>query len=209
MVRQNKKSVRYGKKSPALSNHMNDHDATENGLLPRTDLELVREARHGDMDAFHGLVDRYASYLYGLAVSLIGNAADAEDAVQETLTGAFRGLRSFRQDASVKTWLTRILVRQAAAHHRRRGFRIVARPIDGAADPAGLAETAGADAQMDVREAIDALPPDYREVIVLREMQGMSYEQIAQALAIPRGTVESRLFRARGQLQELLKAYLA
>lgn len=182
---------------------------TENGHLAQTDLELVRHARRGDMGAFHGLVDRYASYLYGLAVSLVGNAADAEDAVQETLTGAFRGLRAFQERSSVKTWLTSILVRQAARHFRRGGSSPAGvLPLDRAPEPAVVSATPGTDIRIDVRAAVQALRPDHREVIVLREMQGLSYEEIAHVLEVPRGTVESRLFRARRELQGLLKEYL-
>ena len=78
--------------------------------LHATDSELVRRARHGDEAAFHELVDRYAGVLFGLAFSLVGHAADAEDVVQETFSGAFRGLRAFRGFSSVKTWLIRILI---------------------------------------------------------------------------------------------------
>ena len=154
-------------------------------------------------------MDRHASYLYGLAVSLVGNTADAEDAMQETLTGAFRGLRAFREQASVKTWLTRILFRQAARHFRRGMFPGAGfLRLDAALEPAVVPTTSRTDIRMDVQAAILALRPEHRQVIVLREMKGFSYEEIAQALDIPHGTVESRLFRARRELQQLLKDYL-
>jgi len=161
------------------------------------------------MAAFHELVDRHAAYLYGMAASLVSNAADAEDAVQETLAGAFRGLRSFREESSVKTWLTGILVRQAA--RQARGGRHAARSInqEAAREQAAVPGTPKADIRMDVQAALLGLRADYREVIVLRELQGLSYEEIAQALGIPTGTVESRLFRARRELQELLRDYVA
>ena len=90
----------------------------ESGYLRSTDMDLVEKARGGDSSAFHKLVDRYAGSLFGLAVSLSGNAADAEDMLQETFTGAFRGLGAFEGRSSVKTWLTRILIRQRARHWR-------------------------------------------------------------------------------------------
>ena len=199
-----------GKKSPAPSNYMigekDNLRITENELLPQTDIELAQRARHGDMDAFHGLVDRHGLYLYGLAASLLGNADDAEDAVQETLAGAFRGLRAFRGQSSVKTWLTGILVRQAARHFRRGRLRTGSLQL--APEPAEAHAAPKADVRLDVQAAIMALRPDHREVIVLREMHGLSYEEIAQALQVPPGTVESRLFRARRELQELLRDYL-
>lgn len=172
-------------------------------------MELVRRARHGDWSCFHGLVDRHAAYLYGLAVSLVGDANDAEDLVQETLAGAFRGLGTFGERSSVKTWLTRILVRQAARHFRRRKVRLagligLARRKESKASPAA----SRSDVQMDVQAAIMALQPEHREVIVLREMQSLAYEEISQVLGVPAGTVESRLFRARRALRELLREYL-
>jgi len=178
---------------------------------PPVDLRLARRARHGDVAAFHALVDQYASYLFALAVSLVGNAADAEDVVQETLAGAYRGLGAFEERSSVKTWLTRILVRQAARHlerSRRRGSHVV-QSDGGLASASGRASTSDADARIDIAAAVGSLSPEHRDVIVLREFQGMSYDEIAQVLAIPRGTVESRLYRARRRLQQLLRDYLA
>jgi len=169
----------------------------------------VERARRGDTGVFHEVVDRFAPALYALAVSLVGNAADAEDVVQETFTGAFRGLRRFRQDSSLKTWLTRILCRQTAAHHRRtKRHRDRVIRLDETVGPE-LAATGAAtpDVRMDIDLAIGSLSPEHREVIILREREGMTYNEIAEALGIPRGTVESRLFRARRDLQERLGAY--
>jgi RNA polymerase sigma-70 factor (ECF subfamily) len=167
------------------------------------DIELWRRAGDGDAAAFHALVDRHAQRLYRLAVSLVGNAADAEDVVQETLIGAFRGLRSFEGRASVKTWLSGILVRQA--RQWRRGSR---RRRPESVSDALAAPGPSADAALDVRAAMAQLSSEHREVLLLREFERMSYEEIAEALDIPRGTVESRLHRARSELREKLKAYL-
>jgi len=180
------------------------------GYLQSTDLELVQAARAGDPAAFHALVDRYAHSLFALAVSLSGNIADAEDMVQETFTGAFRGLGGFQGRASVKTWLSRILVRQAARHlryARRRKAHFI--PLEAASQSSlGVASShPRADTRMDVMAAIRALSPEHQGVIVLRELEGLSYDEIAEVLQIPRGTVESRLFRARRALQEQLKEY--
>lgn len=100
----------------------------------QSDAELAQLAGRGDHAAFGLLVERYASLLYGLAVRLVGEAADAEDVLQETLAGAFGGLGGFRGQASVKTYLTRILMRQAAAHHRRRARRLRLWPARKAAE---------------------------------------------------------------------------
>jgi len=184
---------------------------TDSTDLGPTDFALIQRARQGDHGAFHGLVDRHAGPLFGLAVSLSGNAADAEDIVQETFTGAFRGLAGFEGRASVKTWLTRILVRQAARHRRYAGRRQATfRGLEAAVDAdLGVPSADGAtDARIDVKAAMRLLSPDHRDVIALREFQGLSYDEIAEVLEIPRGTVESRLFRARRELQGQLKEYL-
>ena len=111
----------------------------------------------------------------------------------------------------MKTWVTRILVRQAARHFRS-GRRYRAGGDEPGARPAAEASFSSAeretDARMDLQKAMLALSPDHREVIVFREFQGLSYDEIAEVLAIPRGTVESRLFRARRELQALLRDYL-
>jgi RNA polymerase sigma-70 factor (ECF subfamily) len=185
--------------------------ASGSGHLEITDLELVSRARRGDSAAFHDLLDRHASYLFGVAVSLMGNAADAEDAVQETLLGAFRGMRGFEGRSSVKTWLTSILIRQTAMRHRSAGRR-PATSIESVAEvacgPSASSSTEATDTRIDLMAAIQELSPDHREVVVLRELNGLSYDEIAEALDVPRGTVESRLFRARRQLQERLQEYL-
>jgi RNA polymerase sigma-70 factor (ECF subfamily) len=167
------------------------------------DIKLMRRAENGDSAAFHALVDHHAQRLFRLAVSLIGNATDAEDVLQETFVGAFRGLKSFEGRASVKIWLTRILVNQAARWRRdRRGRSTEAMPGDVAAR-AGAAESA-----IDVRAAIQQLSPDHQQVLLLREFESLTYEEIADVLDVPRGTVESRLHRARAGLKEKLKSYL-
>ena len=183
--------------------------------LHATDLELVRRAGRGEGGAFDELVDRHARDLYRLAFSLVGNAVDAEDVTQETLVGAFRQLQGFEARSSVKTWLIRILVRQAARCHRSR-WRQRMVPLDRVAEtPKTRVTRSGAassesksDIRMDVQEVLGALSPDHREVIALRELQGMSYKEMAEVLGVPSGTVESRLFRARQELKERLKDYL-
>ena len=184
--------------------------------LPASDSELVRAAQRSDDAAFHELVDRYAGLLFGLAFSLVGNAADAEDVVQETFLGALRGIRAFRERSSVKTWLSRILVKQAARHHRSRSKRATVQ-LDDLCEasttvlraPQAAPSTAELDTRTDVLAALETLSAEHRQVVVLRELQGMSYQEMAEVLGIPRGTVESRLFRARQELKERLKGYLA
>ena len=185
---------------------MNPHTPHEPEQSGGDDKELVERALRGQERAFHELVDRHAAGLMRLARALVGNAADAEDVVQETLAGAFAGLGGYRREASVKTWLTRILIRQAAGWRRKQGRR---REMTEQARPAspGPGHEAAADARMDVADALAGLSSKHREVIVRRELEGLSYEELAAVLGVPRGTVESRLFRARRAMQELLKEY--
>jgi RNA polymerase sigma-70 factor (ECF subfamily) len=171
------------------------------------DIELMRRAAAGDSRSFHALVDRHAQRLFRLAVSLVGNVADAEDVLQETFIGAFRGLRSFEGRSSVRTWLTRILVTQAARWHRDRR-RTRAQAVDESIPSSAADANAAPDAGMDVSAAMQRLSPEHRQVLALREFEQMSYEEIAEVLGVPRGTVESRLHRARSEMREKLKAYL-
>jgi RNA polymerase sigma-70 factor (ECF subfamily) len=180
----------------------------EAGFLQESDeLELARKAAGGDERAFSTLVQRHMERLFRLAWSLVGNAADAEDAVQETLAGAYDGLKKFRAQSSVKTWLTQILVRQAALVRRKRK-RHAAGSIEAAeGQPAVEGGSEGIGRAMDLYAALERLSPDHRQVLVLREFEQMSYEEMALVVGVPRGTVESRLHRARSELREKLKAY--
>jgi RNA polymerase sigma-70 factor (ECF subfamily) len=145
----------------------------------------------------------------------MGNATDAEDVLQEALLGAFRRLGAFEGRSSVKTWLVRILLNHASKFRRSRRIRRTSSlpdeigPDDGHASgldtgsPAAIVES-----RIDLDAMLAVLSPEHREVIVLRELQQMSYEEIATALKIPRGTVESRLHRARQELRRRYAGYL-
>lgn len=175
------------------------------------DLELLRKAARGDGAAFHALVDRHAPELFRLAASLSATRSDAEDVVQETFIGAYQGLRKFDGRASVKTWLKRILVRQAARHWNRSKRSRSALPMEAAESAPAPREKAGGTAAVDRRHDVAAvirtLAPEHREVVVMREFEQMSYAEIADVLDVPMGTVESRLFRARAELRAKLKDY--
>jgi len=196
------------------------HDSRmESDDLHPTDADLICRARSGDDTAYHEIVNIHAHYLYRLAFSLVGNAADAEDVLQETFSGLLRSLKKFEQRSTLKTWLTRLVVNQSAKCHRYRGRHKMA-SLDELSENGGalsgrtaassqpaLDSVSASDLRLDVMAKLDALAPDYRRVVVLREMQGLSYDEIAEVLGVPIGTVESRLFRARQELKELLKDY--
>lgn len=169
--------------------------------MSEVDDELLRRAQAGDSQAFEVLVDRHGRYLFGVAHALLGNPFDAEDAVQETLAAVVTG--RFSGSASLRTWMVGICVRQAALIRRKRvrwSRESREAPTRAPVDP-----TAAVDARLDLTELLERLAPEHREVIILRELQAMSYEQIAQTLGVPRGTVESRLYRAREQLRRLFR----
>jgi RNA polymerase sigma-70 factor (ECF subfamily) len=185
-----------------------------------SDLELVQASAGGDQKAFHTLVDRYAPELTRLARSLSRTHSDAEDVVQETFVGAYRGMGRFDGRSSVRTWLSRILVRQAAKAWNRNRRQRETMTLDGPEGSSGnyqrpdgrtgsAVSTSSVDQRIDLQEIIATLGEDHRQVIMMREIQGLSYAEIAEALGVPQGTVESRLYRARGELREKLAGYVS
>jgi RNA polymerase sigma-70 factor (ECF subfamily) len=183
-----------------------------------SDLDLLRAARRGDDRSFGRLVDRHAPWLYRVAMSMVSSPEDAEDLLQETFLAASRGLSGFQERSSVKTWLRSILLNHVSKLYRSRKLRRHwslddSRPGIGL-DPAEqtrLQSTSPASAiesKADVQAMLNTLSEEHRQVIVLREIEGLSYEEIATLLAVPRGTVESRLHRARQQLKEKFAGYL-
>lgn len=184
----------------------------ENDRLKASDNDLVRRANRGDAAALDELVNRHAPGLFSLALAMLRHRADAEDAVQETLLGAVRGLRGFRQQASLRTWLSGILMRQIARQRRerwRKPMKLVGEQDDWPPPPRAEQDASASvvPSRLDVHEMLAALSTEHRQVLVLRELEGLSYEEIATALKVPRGTVESRLHRARAELRERYKGY--
>jgi len=192
-----------------------DQSGEQSAFNPR-DLAALRRAQEGDDAAFEELVNRYSKELYGLAFFLTGQASDAEDVVQETFLGAYERLAAFESRSSVRTWLSRILVNQAARQRRSQRVRRAAQPLRLATaseallrGSATVSPATASEIRMDVLEVLQTLRLEHREIVVLRELEGLSYRQIAEVLSIPEGTVESRLFRAREELKENLRDYLA
>jgi len=174
------------------------------------DADLLRRSAHGDTDAQHALIDRHGRYLFGVAHALSGNAHDAEDLVQETLLGAFK--TRFRGESSLRTWLVKILMRRAGMLRRSRRrdtpISLDAANVDEPSTANGAAGGMGADARLDLTHMLNQLSPEHRQVILLREIEGLTYEEMAETMGVPRGTVESRLHRAREELRKRFKGYL-
>ena len=171
--------------------------------------ELLVLARQGDDAARTELVMRHGRRLFGLAAALLGgNDADVNDVVQETFLAAFDGgLKAFKGNASLATWFSGVLINRVRKLRRYRHSR-PAGPLDAlrsqpaADDPASPSPATRVEQRIDVATMLDSLPPEYREVIVLREWQQMSYAEMASALGVPERTAETRLTRARRMLRQ-------
>lgn len=180
------------------------------------DQDLVTAAAAGNLDAFETLVGRHQTRLVGYLRGLTNADADAEDLAQEAFLRAYRSLKGFRGTSSFRTWLYQIAtnVFRNWLEKRRNQAPIHAGSID---DPApGMDEAVEPPGEMHAeeqhlqRDAIDralaALPADQREAVLLRDVEGFEYREIAEQLGVPLGTVESRIFRGRSRLKELLRA---
>jgi len=180
---------------------------SKSGGLDPSDADLLAKAARGDGKAFGLLVNRHADGMFRLAASLVGNAADAEDVVQEALAGAFRGAGKFQGRSSVKTWLTRIVLTQSAIVQRDRKRRRLRQNDSAAQNVAAAGGTAGVEMRIDLHAALQRLSSEHRQVLALREFEHLSYADIAAALDLPVGTIESRLYRARSELKTVLQDY--
>jgi RNA polymerase sigma-70 factor (ECF subfamily) len=178
------------------------------------DRALVEAAAGGDRDAFDELVRRHQAAMITLARVLTGGRGDPEDLAQEVFVRAWRSLRSFRGDSTFRTWLHRVainVIRTSQTRQGRLARLFVARAADqDPPDPASGEEPV--DATLARRQVIDralaALPEELRIAVLLRDVQGLEYKEIAAALDVPIGTVESRIFRARQKLKPLLASLM-
>ncbi|MGB6451306.1 MAG: RNA polymerase sigma factor RpoE [Steroidobacteraceae bacterium] len=183
-----------------------------------SDLSLVRRVQRGDKGAFDALVLKYQHKVVKLVMRYVRNPAEAEDVAQEAFIKAYRALPQFRGDSAFYTWLYRIAINTAknAVVSRERSpieFDLDSQNSDESYDmqsrlkdsetPEGLVLTD--EIRGTVNAAIDALPEDLRTAIVLRELEGLSYEEIAVAMGCPVGTVRSRIFRARESIDRRLR----
>jgi RNA polymerase sigma-70 factor (ECF subfamily) len=174
----------------------------------------VTQAAAGSREAFDELVRRYRRPVYNLVRALTGGDGDAEDLVQDVFVRAFRAIDGFRGDSAFKSWLYRIAVNVVHTHvqrRRTRDFVSGSRQVD-----ARLGEVADSDdleaavlRRQVIERALAALPEELRVLVVLRDVQGLKYDEIAKIVKSPRGTVESRLFRARQQLRPMLEPLVA
>jgi len=176
------------------------------------DPDLVRQAVTGDRQAFAALVERHHARILALLERLCGCRELARDLAQETFLSAYRKLASFAHKSEFTTWLHSIACNHASAAARRKRPALALDAADGprlepvATTPPAWARLERQELSRRVTAALDRLDDRYRQVVVLADMQGQSYEEIAATLDIPLGTVRSRLHRGRLELRTLLKA---
>ncbi len=175
-------------------------------------MEFNLFAKKRKNDSFERLAAENERQVYTVCFHMMGNREDAQDCAQETMLRAFRAFDSFRGDASFSTWITRIAMNVCtdALRKRRNAVSLDALREEQGFDPPDAAPTAYARMEEKerlrlLRQALSLLPPDMREMIVLRDMQGKSYDEIAEILNLPLGTVKSRINRAREKLSAVLK----
>jgi RNA polymerase sigma-70 factor, ECF subfamily len=182
-----------------------------------SDEQIVERALTGDAEAFGEIVQRWERRIFALAFGMLGREEDARDATQETFLAAFRNLRAFRGEAKVSSWLHRIAVNQCITRQRRAKVRnesaleteeeknaaSFAAPVH--YSPVRVVE--GWETTAAVRLAVNSLPVELRQVVVMKEFEELTFKEIAEALDLPLSTVKSRLYTALKQLQMRLRKF--
>lgn len=199
-------------RKPALAEQTNDISRLNTA---DDDAFLVKRAKNGDMQAFEELVVKYEGKVYGIASRMLAFGEDAKDAAQEAFLKAYRSISKFRGDAKFSTWLYRITNNVCLDYLRRRDRRELSLEYDsGAGD--GETQTLDIASDIDVETAVEEdefrtlvqgainnLPAQHRIMVVMRDVQGLSYTEISRLLGLPEGTVKSRINRARRNLREI------
>ncbi len=186
-----------------------------------SDAPVIVRVQQGDVDAFEQLVVKHQKRLLNIAMRILNDYDEACECVQDAFVAAFRAIKTFRREAKFSTWLISITLNHARNRLKQLKTRSgrIAFSINDAVEnetgkiaidlpshePSALEQLQQRDVQARVRDCIDALDQEYREVIVLRDVQDLSYDEIGAALGIREGTVKSRLFRARDAVKDCLK----
>lgn len=180
------------------------------------DQSLIDECLRGRTAAFGELVRRYQDRLYNTVYRLLDNAEDAQDVVQETFLSAYQALDSFKGDSLFYTWLYRIAFNTAVSLKRKQKavlrLEVGRADVPGAGEPLDNSEASRPEFALEqaergrrVQDALNRLAPDHRAVLILKDMDGMKYDEMAKALKVPIGTIRSRLHRARLELRQVLE----
>ncbi len=180
------------------------------------DLQILKRFNNGDASAFEELILKYQDRIYNLCRHMLGNTHDAEDAAQDTFIKAYQNLNKFTPEASVYTWLYRIAVNTCLDYKKRPFFKslfiktnedeeYIPEPVSEEASPEKLYESK--QLGLALRKNLGKLSLKLRTVIILKEIDGLSYEEIAEVLDVSIGTVKSRISRAREELKVLMKKF--
>jgi RNA polymerase sigma-70 factor (ECF subfamily) len=188
---------------------------------PDADAALVASSQQGDLSAFEALVAKHQKRMLNIAFRIVGEYDDACEVVQDAFVSAYKNIKAFRQEAKFSTWLTAITVNLSRNRLKRMKIQQARVPVsldapirtdDGevmpdppSKEPSVLDRLEKQDVKQKVQDCIKALEPDFREVLVLRDMQDLSYDEIGAILKVAAGTVKSRLFRARESVKDCLK----
>ena len=180
-----------------------------------TDEIIIERALTGDAEAFGEIVRRWERRIFALTYGMLGREEDARDATQETFLAAFRNLRGFRGEAKVSSWLHRIAVNQCITRQRRAQVRKEsaledqeeAQAFAAAVDSSPLSVAEGRQKTVAVRTALNSLPVELRQIVVMKEFEELTFREIAEALELPLSTVKSRLYTGLKQLQMRLEKF--
>ena len=178
-----------------------------------TDEIIVERALTGDAEAFGEIVRRWERRIFALAYGILGREDDARDATQETFLAAFRNLRGFRGDAKVSSWLHRIAINQCITRQRRAKVRsesALDAEVGEFSTPVSFSPASVVESRQEtlaVRRAINSLPIELRQVVIMKEFEELTFREIADALDLPLSTVKSRLYTAMKQLQMRLRKF--
>ncbi len=184
--------------------------------VPRIDAEvddpidlvhrMVRQAQSGDADAFEGVYRAHVSRIHALCLRMSGDPQDAESLTQDVFVRAWEKLSSFRGESQFSTWLHRLAINVVLQDRRSRGRRQAReQTVENLEDYATAVTQAMPGTKVDLERAIAGLPPGAREVLVLRDIQGFKYREIAELKGVSLGTVKAQIHRARGLVQEALE----
>jgi RNA polymerase sigma-70 factor (ECF subfamily) len=178
--------------------------------VEQDDALLVAASKNGDQDAFSLLVLRYQRRVFNLVFRMLQNYEEACEITQETFLAAWQGLPAFRGEARFTTWLYRIAyncsLKQLDARKRDQALQVALQSEQKDEEPQST-QLARLDNQELVQEQLSQLPPKYRIVLILRHLQDMTYEEMAEVLTMPIGTIKTHLFRARNLLKERLQSF--
>jgi RNA polymerase sigma-70 factor, ECF subfamily len=180
------------------------------GSARATDLALARQAAAGDLDSFEEIYRRHAHRVYGVCLRMTGNAAEAEDLTQDVFVHIFRKIGKFRGESALTTWLHRVAVNEVLMHFRRRRSRPESLTVEGDVPDEAERGTGNLNRmpvvdRITLDEAMAQLPPGYRTVFVLHDVEGYEHGEIARMLGIAVGTSKSQLHKARTKLRRLIR----